>query len=331
MALPASVLNKIETLIKDHGAKHDKAAWQSLNVLYRNDRAEKSHLPAFTDDLKALAYAAVRMPATHGVIQKVLSLIPQEKPIQSILDLGCGTGAGAVAAFECFPDLRFLNMVDHSPSMVNLARMLLEEINQSVNIKYENNSMLSIIHGDNSGDLPCDLVLLSYALNEMPKDKQLDIMENVWGQTSQFLVVIEPGTPHGFTSILNVRDHLIAKGAHILAPCSHRNPCPLKGLQDWCHFSHRLQRPSFHQQIKDGILGYEDEKYSFIIFAKNPPSPFGDPIIKMPRGGSGHIMFDLCTPNGVKEVTISKKDKIKYKWARGKSWGDYWSNDDNHH
>jgi ribosomal protein RSM22 (predicted rRNA methylase) len=77
------------------------------------------------------------------------------------------------------------------------------------------------------------------------------------------LVVIEPGTPRGAGAIRTIREELLAAGAHMLAPCPAAMPCPL-AAPDWCHFAARVERSSLHRRIKEGALGYEDEKYSYV-------------------------------------------------------------------
>ncbi len=68
----------------------------------------------------------------------------------------------------------------------------------------------------------------------------------------------------GFETIRKARTTLISMEEHILAPCPHQGPCPMTE-NDRCHFAERVERTSLHRKMKEGTLGYEDEKYSSVI------------------------------------------------------------------
>ena len=82
----------------------------------------------------------------------------------------------------------------------------------------------------------------------------------MWQKTRDTLLVVEPGTPAGYARIIALREHLIAAGAHVAAPCPHDGHCPL-AAPDWCHFTQRLQRSRAHKQVKGAELPFEDEKF----------------------------------------------------------------------
>ena len=64
-----------------------------------------------------------------------------------------------------------------------------------------------------------------------------------------------------------LRAHLIAQGAHALAPCPHDLPCPIVD-PDRCHFAQRLPRSRDHRQVKGAALAFEDEKFSYVALAR---------------------------------------------------------------
>jgi ribosomal protein RSM22 (predicted rRNA methylase) len=94
---------------------------------------------------------------------------------------------------------------------------------------------------------------------------------------------------------------------------------------DWCHFSQRVERTSQHRQLKSGGLGYEDEKFSYLVAAKNSLPSTGARIVRHPGKHSGHVKFALCSSEGkIENRTITRSSKETYKRARKAEWGDLW-------
>src|SRR5262249_52479512 len=155
-----------------------------------------------------------------------------------------------------------------------------------------------------------DLVVLSYVLGELPESSRAALLKRALEAAREFLVVIEPGTVKGFGIINTIRSELISAGAGILAPCPHREACPLAVSGDWCHFAQRVERSGMHRQVKSGSLAYEDEKFSYIIASKAPCSPTGGGrIVRHPLKHSGHVQLTLCTSRGCEHVTVTRSQK----------------------
>ena len=170
-----------------------------------------------------------------------------------------------------------------------------------------------------------DLVVISYTLGELPQAAAEAVLNKAWKCAGKFLVVVEPGTRRGFAAINTVRSALIASEATILAPCPHHFTCPMAAAGDWCHFSQRVERTSQHRQLKGGALGYEDEKFSYLVAAKNNSPSAGARIVRHPGKHSGHVQLVLCTPEGkIENRTITRSSKDVYKRARKAEWGDVW-------
>ena len=157
-----------------------------------------------------------------------------------------------------------------------------------------------------------DMSLISYAIGELSPEAACGLVERAWKASTQLLVIIEPGTPRGFSYINTVRDHLIGLGAFIVAPCPHNNKCPMQS-PDWCHFSSRLNRTEMHLLVKEVDRGFEDEKFSYIVAAKAPAKLPDARILRHPEQHSGHTSVVLCTPEGIKKETISRKQGARYK------------------
>src|SRR5262249_6630172 len=115
-------------------------------------------------------------------------------------------------------------------------------------------------------DLPThDVVILSYVLGEIPERQIEPVIRAAWRKAGVLLVLVEPGTPDSFRRVHAVRALLLASDAHLVAPCPHAEVCPLLATGDWCHFAARLARTAAHRRLKSGSLGYEDEKFSYLV------------------------------------------------------------------
>jgi len=73
---------------------------------------------------------------------------------------------------------------------------------------------------------------------------------------------------------------------------------------------------------KGAELGHEDEKYSYLIFAREPIALPAARILRHPDKHSGHTRFELCTPEGLKRETVSRKQGGRYSMAKKAHWGD---------
>jgi ribosomal protein RSM22 (predicted rRNA methylase) len=150
------------------------------------------------------------------------------------------------------------------------------------------------------------------------------IAMTAWAAAKQLLVIVEPGTPRNFGQVAQIRRELIAIGAHLVAPCPHELECPMAAANDWCHFAVRLERRAEHRRMKGGALGYEDEKFSYIAFAKGPTQLTNARIVRHPMTHSGFIRLSLCTTDGLQEKTVTRSQKEAFRAARRAKWGDEW-------
>jgi len=166
-----------------------------------------------------------------------------------------------------------------------------------------------------------DFVISSYMLNELPKECIEAAIDKMWNATNQIFVVIEPGTPRGFSNIKMIREYLLNKNASIIAPCPHQSQCQIKD-DDWCQFTCRIQRSKVHKMLKDGTAPYEDEKFSYIAFSKNNVNRSSNRILRHPIINKGYSEYTICTENGIKNIKLSKRDGEIYKNAKKKMAGD---------
>jgi len=154
------------------------------------------------------------------------------------------------------------------------------------------------------------------------------IAADLWKITGKMLVLVEPGTPQGFARIRAARAALIAAGAHIAAPCTHDNICPMSG-DDWCHFSQRLPRSRDHMTLKDASVPFEDERYSYVVATPEKIAPAPEArlqkaarIIKPPVESKPGVMLPLCDETGLRDLFVAGRDKAAYRAVRKLEWGD---------
>jgi ribosomal protein RSM22 (predicted rRNA methylase) len=186
-------------------------------------------------------------------------------------------------------------------------------------------------------------VVSSFTLGDIASTAlQKSTVEQLWAQTGDVLVLIDRGTPVGFSNIARARQWILDMevNAHVVAPCSHDKPCPLlfspqaKPDDIWCHYSQRVQRPSFLMKTKHSKFNTEDSKYSYVVIRRGPRPPLGTSLesqayhwprlIQPPLKKSGHVVMDVCSTSGEiqRMVTPKSQGKIAYRDARKAMWGD---------
>ena len=314
MALPATLRDKIDGLL--HGISTEELASHYKTMSDRYRRMEGTTGFQIANRLEALAYMTARMPATYGSVTHVLGQLQQALPEftpQTVLDIGAGPGTATQACFDAWPDLGQATLIEPNPSLREISVDLLRD--KPCTFAHHALSQAPL-------DTPHDLVILSYVLNELPVAEMLKDLDRIWAATEKTLVIIEPGTPLGYELIIRIRDHLIAAGAAIAAPCPHLYACPLHDTGRWCHFSTRIDRSPAHRRMKntDG-LSYEDEKFSYLVATRLPPQLPAARILGHPHGNK-LVTLELCKADGTSaNRTFSKRDHF-YKQAGKAKWGD---------
>ncbi|MFI5608292.1 small ribosomal subunit Rsm22 family protein [Amycolatopsis sp. NPDC051903] len=300
-------------------------AVDKLSSRYRS--GDSATAPILASELDVAAYAGYRMPATFAAVSSVLGEVAAATPSfapRTQLDVGGGTGAAVWAAAGVWPTLEKCTVVEQVAGAVALGRKLAANADEpAVRGATWQRGLI-----EPSVPLPAtDLVTLSYVLGELPEAKRADVVR--WLAASAGAVaLIEPGTPAGFARIRAAREVLRELGHAVVAPCPHDGECPIVPGDDWCHFAARLPRSGLHRRIKSGTLGFEDEKFSYVVTAPAGTSldrP-GARILRHPRKHKGFVQLDLCTVEGLTPgVTVSKRHGPRYRAARDASWGDAWT------
>lgn len=316
MDLPMPLKEKIEEKAAACSQAKLVAAAQAISLRYRQESGKGNRL--LTEDLEALAYAIARMPATFGAVCTALghTMNCYHEPIRSVLDVGAGTGAVCWAVRENCPDAEQFTCLERERAMSKLGQELMTAdpvLEQAAWLRQDLSSSEINCHAD--------LVCESYALNELSDSARENVVSQLWDAADGLLLLIEPGTPVGFSHLKKAREQLLQKGGHVVAPCPHSETCPL-GDDDWCQFTCRVSRSRLQKALKGGDAPFEDEKFSFLAVSKTPVEVPTGRILRHPAKASGHIGLRLCTADGICDVTVTKKHGSLYKLARKAESGD---------
>jgi ribosomal protein RSM22 (predicted rRNA methylase) len=309
MQFPPALTSALAALLEGVPRKELVAAAAKMSAGYRKGKASDG----IATPGDAAAYAVARMPATYAacaaVFARLAEVMPDFAPA-SLLDVGAGTGAASWAAAVAWPGIASAILLDHNPALRTLAQKLAPPL-----------AHVKILAGDLGADKPgADLVVASYVLAELPLASAAATARHLWESADGVLVLVEPGTPDGFARIRAARAALIEAGAHVAAPCTHDNDCPMTG-DDWCHFSQRLARSRDHMLMKGATVPFEDERYSYVAVTREKTAE-GARILAQPLQAKPGLTFKLCDETGLRAQFVATRDKEEYRRVRKREWGD---------
>lgn len=282
---------------------------------------------ALADPVTAAAYAAYRMPATHAAVSRVLREAGRLGALEGVrrhVDVGGGTGAAAWAVADEVPDVEAVTVVDLSSEALALGQRIARHGPPAL-------AVATWTRADLGGGSPlptADLATVSYVLGELSEPLR-DSVIDASASAAERVVVVGPGTPRGFASVLRARQRLLAAGWRIVAPCPHESACPVAARgDDWCHTAARLDRSALHRRVKDATVGHEDEPYTYVVAVA--PTVEGirrtdARVLRRPRQRKGMVTLELCRADGsAGPEVVTKRDRERYRSARDLAWGDGW-------
>jgi ribosomal protein RSM22 (predicted rRNA methylase) len=230
--------------------------------------------------------------------------------------VGGGTGAAVWAAAAVFPSLERATVLDRSADALALGREVAAAAPAPVGTATWTRAAVG-------GPLPdADLVTIAYVLGELPPAARTALVAAAGGTA---VAVVEPGTPAGYRRVLAARDVLLGRGWTVAAPCPHDLACPWAGTADWCHFAARLPRSARHRQAKGATLGWEDEKFAYVVATREPAGRAGGRIVRHPALRKGLVELTVCAAEpGIVRRAVPRSRGPAYRAARDASWGDPW-------
>ena len=232
-ALPLAIQRGIDNLTADFSPNDIAERAEKILQNYIKRKASRSVIVEGAD---VAAYLTTRGPATYAACVAAFSALAKRAPgfaPLSVLDIGAGPGTASWAAIQQWPNIESVAMIDESEEMLRAARTLCEGADHPAlrNVRIARAAM-----SGSTGQEKYDLVVASYAIGELALSDMRSTLQTLWRSAARALVIVEPGTPEGFSRIHNARELLIEAGAEIAAPCPHAGPCPIRA-PDWCAVS----------------------------------------------------------------------------------------------
>ena len=207
MPLPPALQNGIDDLVRGIEPPALERAARALSDAYRagGDPASRAARSA----IDVAAYLSTRAPATYAAVAEVGRQIglarPGWQPV-SVSDLGAGPGIASWAAVETWPGITAVACVEAEHEMIRAGKKLATNAPESLRTA-------SWITADASGTTTqADLVIVSYLIGELEPATVAGFIRHAWEQTSDTLVIVEPGTTAGYERILAARSAVLEAG-----------------------------------------------------------------------------------------------------------------------
>lgn len=157
----------------------------------------------------------------------------------TLVDWGCGSGVAGRRVLSAFGPTHFkeLQVWDHSEHARTFASAKARETFPGLSVTIPNSDPSSQPSALNS-QLPSGYTLvLSHVLNELSAEQRVTLLALI--DRASAVIWIEPGTHADSRALAAVRDLLRVGPRRIVAPCTHREACPLfqaANERHWCHF-----------------------------------------------------------------------------------------------
>lgn len=324
IALPQPIQKTITTLLAAPNANGWMKRAQALHHRYmqQEPNSQPRHV---SDALDALAYLALRAPATYaqiwGAAAAIREIVPHWQPT-TLLDLGCGPGSGLWALTDLFPSLTQATCIDQSPHFLTLGRQILSATQAPLAVTWQ---QADLLHRIQQLETTYDIVLLANVLNELPEEQRAILVAAAFQRSRHLLMIIEPGTPVG-SGIVQSAAHQLAPSGTLIAPYLDNQFVEEK----WLHFPQRFTRPGFTRRLRQAMResalmasDWEEAKYSYVAVGKIAPeiNPWGR-VIRSVQVAKGQLEVLVLTKEQPLVVKVTKRHKHAFAFAKKLRWGD---------
>ncbi|KAJ1347201.1 hypothetical protein KIN20_002205 [Parelaphostrongylus tenuis] len=218
--------NKVKMMLKEKAEQDmddllsEDLKTSSINYKVRNEVdkiLKKAHFTwqplSIETKEAAAAYALSQFAPNYAEISRILEEFKDDFHPESVLDYGCGIGAGFWAVNERFGSaVKDYCMVDTSEDMTKFAMDIMRDDNGSL----LNRSINFRRHLPTSLQTKYDLVVVHRTLCEVDsRESRLELVKSLWKRTNRFLVLIDSGLYDAFEALMEARDFLLLSGTQL--------------------------------------------------------------------------------------------------------------------
>ncbi|MEY3774639.1 MAG: hypothetical protein RLZZ129_1419 [Verrucomicrobiota bacterium] len=250
---------------------------------------------------------------------------------RSVLDWGCGSGVAGRRVLSRFGPGNFdeLLLWDHEALACDYAADRATQTFPGLRVS-------QVTPGFLAGDVPVGLLVVSHVLNELAP-ASLETLRNLIHR-AEAVIWIEPGTSE-VSRGLGAIGEVLRETFHVVAPCTHREACPILAPgheRDWCHHfaappSEIFGNPDWVRFGQRAGIDLRSLPYAFLVLDRREPrlGPGWSHVIGRPEHFKPYARFLNCDRSGLAELTLPKRaltplykelDRTKaplvYRWTR---------------
>lgn len=336
-------------------------AVKGLSDLFTRGRTA---LPSpYLDEAKSrLAYLAYYFPVNVAKVQVLLDEMPAPALVAdvpeatarpfTVLDLGCGPGAGTLGTLDWLRQHPTLNQMSLHLVAADRSAHALEDCTRIwsayTDADQARNVTLVPVRVDlerfhpaedpKVGGRSYDLIILANTLNELftrsrdPLKRRVELVRHLLGLLDQHgtLMIIEPALRETSRQLHLVRNQLLEdKLCTVYSPCLHERPCPaLLKETDWCYEERSWVPPPLVTAIDREVEFIKDAlKFSYLLLRKDgrtivPRNSDVYRVVSELREMKGEKRAWLCHQTGRPEVgrldrELSLTNEAFDSWHRG--------------
>lgn len=286
--------------------RSDAELVKRINKISENFTVDRDQIQDYVEDEKMVAaytafYLTTNYPKFSHVMEHLKELGGNFSDYEWI-DIGCGPGTFLFAIKDFYGGALKDQLwgIERSPLMRKQAHKIIDGL-----YPY---SKISVVQS--ASEIPAKkkkrIVLFSHSLNEMGNEKGLNYIQKLEADKVLF---IEPGTKAFFQQYIKLRSILVKEDYNCLYPCPNNNPCPLEGLDDWCHQYLKVKHDPEIERLTQ--LSHKNRKWlpqTIGLYAKEETSKWSTNegrIVRTYPSTKFSLEWDICS-------TINGRNKLEH-------------------